>query len=1029
MSDKSSRELTSEERKLLDEISAAAMTVPEAERAKLVEEKCGGNHRIEREILALLAMVADTKQSDFLAQPAEIPDDISTSASPNSDASVLFSDTASFNHPTEIGNYHIEAVVGEGGFGTVYRAEQVAPVRRTVALKLIKAGMDTRQVIARFESERQALAMMDHACVAKVFDAGTTEQGRPFFVMEFVDGVPIHQFCDDHRLSLQERLRLFVDVCEAIQHAHQKGIIHRDIKPSNVLVIEQDGRHIPKVIDFGIAKATDQRLTEQSMVTEMGQFIGTPAYMSPEQADTTTTDIDTRSDVYSLGVLLYELLTGLPPFDQKRLRSAAYHEIQRIIREEDPPRPSTRISGEGDVTRVISDLRKLEPSRLIKTIRGDLDWIVMKAMEKDRGRRYDSASGFARDIERYLNDEPVLASPPNSTYRIKKLIRRNRGAVAAAAGIAMTLLLGIGGTTYGMLSANEQRDRANAAALSAERKAQTAERISEFVVGLFEASDPDSAKGESISALELLDIGAAKIQALDNEPVVKAELQEAIGWVMLVLGRLQESKPLLERALEYRRSQPTGGAELAQCLNMVANLYDQGGDYQQAEAVAQEATDIREKLFGASVELATSLNTLGNVYWHQDRLEEASVIHRRALKMRESLLPPMHQDIAQSLHNLGALRYFANDLAEAESMYKRAIEIEHATEGENSHGLATSMHVLAIVYQDQGKLAEAIELENQSLAIKERVLGEEHPYIALGLTTLGNIYRLSHRPELAEPRIRKAVQLAEAAWGKHHGEVWWMRRSWAKTLIDLHRTQDAMAELNDLIATIEAAGREDSLPSNLNTLAQVHLDAGRLDRAEELFRRSLGITSHEMERGEAGSIGALCGLARTLHRRDSQEEAAEYYLRAIAALKEERESNDLELMRVKCEFARVIVENGEKEAVADSIADLLQQQISIVDESGARPHELYAVGDVLFENQIFDFEGADLQINALQGAVEKTERQNPVYLAALARAFHESGRSNDAIDTIKDAIALVESGTPRSESWRQTLKKYRRIEE
>jgi len=566
MSDESSKELTAEERKLLDEVSAAAMALPEADRAKFVQGKCGGNERIEREILGLLAMIADTKQSDFLAQPAAIPDDVSTSASPLSDGSITDIDAASVDHPTAIGNYRIEAVIGEGGFGTVYRAEQVAPVRRTVALKLIKAGMDTRQVIARFESERQALAMMDHACVAKVFDAGTTEKGRPFFVMELVDGVPIHQFCDDHQLRLPDRLRLFVDVCEAIQHAHQKGIIHRDIKPSNVLVIEQDGRYIPKVIDFGIAKATDQRLTEQTMVTEMGQFIGTPAYMSPEQADTTTSDIDTRSDVYSLGVLLYELLTGLPPFDQKRLRSAAYHEIQRIIREEDPPRPSTRISGEGEMTRAISDRRKLELSRLIKTIRGDLDWIIMKAMEKGRGRRYDSASGFARDIERYLNDEPVIASPPSSAYRIKKLIRRNRGAVAAAAAIAVALLLGIGGTTYGMLSANEQRDRANEAALSAERKAQTAERISEFVVGLFEASDPDAAKGESISALELLDIGAAKIQALDDEPVVKAELQEAIGWVMLVLGRLNESKPLLEGALEYRRAQPTGGAELAQCL-------------------------------------------------------------------------------------------------------------------------------------------------------------------------------------------------------------------------------------------------------------------------------------------------------------------------------------------------------------------------------------------------------------------------------------------------------------------------------
>jgi len=458
---------------------------------------------------------------------------------------------------------------------------------------------------------------------------------------------------------------------------------------------------------------------------------------------------------------------------------------------------------------------------------------------------------------------------------------------------------------------------------------------------------------------------------------------------------------------------------------MVANLYDQGGDYEKAETVAQEAVDIRAELFGDSVELAASLNTLGNVYWHQDRLEEASVIHRRALKLRESLLPPMHQDIAQSLHNLGALRYFANDLAEAESMYKRAIEIEHATDGDNSHGLATSMHVLAIVYQDQGKLAEAIELENQSLAIKERVLGEEHPYVALGLTTLGNIYRLSHRPELAEPRIRKAVQLAEAAWGKDHGEVWWMRRSWAKALIDLGRTQDAMAELNDLIATIEAAGREGSLPSNLNTLAQLHLDAGRLQEAEELYRRSLGITSHEMERGEAGSIGALCGLARTLHRRGELHTAAEFYERGVKAIESERDSDDIELLRVRCEFARLQADRRETEFAQETVSKLLKQLTAIANKPSVRVHELYLVGDILLENPIFDKGGRQLSLAALEKAVGETARRNPVYLARLAEALHRTGQFNDAISAIQEAVALVNPGTPRSESWSSDLKRYK----
>jgi len=458
---------------------------PADERRAFLDDKCGRDSGLRVQVESLLE--ASAGAGSFLELPV-------------SGLAATTDERVKEGPGSRIGPYKLLQEIGEGGMGTVYMAEQEQPVRRRVALKVIKPGMDSAQVIVRFEAERQALALMDHQHIARVLDVGTTTTGRPYFVMELVKGVPITKYCDDNHLTPRERLELFVPVCQAIQHAHQKGIIHRDVKPSNVLVTLYDGKPMAKVIDFGVAKAIDQRLTEKTMFTQFGQVVGTLEYMAPEQAEMSGLDIDTRSDIYSLGVLLYELLTGSTPFAGKRLRNAAFAEMLRIIREEEPPKPSTRLSDSGDGLASISAQRKTEPKALTRLMRGELDWIVMKALEKDRNRRYETASGFAADVQRYLNDEPVQACPPSAGYRLGKLVRRNKVPLVTAATVAVVLILGAAVSVWQAVRAtgaewaaktNEAKALAAAAtetrALAAETQArkQVEKLLSEAKVSLY----------------------------------------------------------------------------------------------------------------------------------------------------------------------------------------------------------------------------------------------------------------------------------------------------------------------------------------------------------------------------------------------------------------------------------------------------------------------------------------------------------------------------------------------------------------
>jgi serine/threonine protein kinase len=620
----------------LESIFSAAAAMPSADaRDPYLRQACGSDAELRRQVDLLL--VAHDKAGDFLSTPAL---GVAT-------ADPAFTDLQPTEVPgTRVGPYKLLQLIGEGGFGSVFMAEQERPVRRRVALKVIKLGMDTRQVVARFEAERQALAMMDHPNIAKVLDAGATHAGRLYFVMELVNGVPITQYCDANCLTARQRLELFVPVCNAVQHAHQKGVIHRDLKPNNVLVTLHDGTPVPKIIDFGIAKATEGRLTEKTLFTEFRQLVGTPEYMAPEQASMSGLDVDTRSDVYSLGVLLYELLTSTTPFDARELRSKAYGEIQRIIREVDPPRPSTRLATLGERLSTVAAQRQTEARRLGPLVRGELDWIVMRCLEKDRTRRYETAAALAEDVRRYLDSEPVLARPAGAAYRLRKFARRHRAPVAAGAAVLLALLLGIVGTTAGMLraraaqhdaetsqgaalaernAARASQRRAEQSAAEARREAQRATAVSDFMRGIFALAQPESgAAGGEAKVGELLRFAASEIDnRLAGQPeeqiVARATLAEAFQRLELEDQALEQ----LERAHHLSRSLP-GGETSAQTLGLaselVVSMYVDGrgpeslelarSTYEQARTTLGELHPVTWR---ATHALALALSTTGDV--------------------------------------------------------------------------------------------------------------------------------------------------------------------------------------------------------------------------------------------------------------------------------------------------------------------------------------------------------------------------------------------------------------------------------
>jgi len=758
----------------------AAVDLPPAERAAYLDDACKGDAALRERVEDLLR--AHEQAEGFME---------------GSPSGVDFKRTQVVNiRLTEkpgdsIGRYKLLQQIGEGGCGVVYMAEQEEPVRRRVALKVIKLGMDTKSVIARFEAERQALAMMDHPNIAKIFDAGVCGQksevggqtaeasaltsdlcslpsasGRPYFVMELVRGVRITDFCDENKLSTADRLKLFIQVCQAIQHAHQKGVIHRDIKPSNVLVTINDGVPVPKVIDFGIAKATQGRLTDQTLFTAFEQFVGTPAYMSPEQAVMTSLDIDTRSDINSLGVLLYELLTGKTPFDAKELFAAGLDEMRRTIREKEPPRPSTRLGTmAADALTTTAKQHHTDAPKLIHLLRGDLDWIVMKSLDKDRARRYETANGLAMDIERHLHDEPVIARPPSALYRLQKSVRRNKLSFAAGTALAVMLLIGVTVSTLEAIRATRAEREQVLLRQIAQSKKEKSDQTARLLKDMLKSVDPSVALGRDATMLqEILGATAERVsKGLKDQPEVAAELQSVIGNTYLALGDLTKAEAMHREALRLRKNLFGETNEfVAASLYDLANVLQERKLMAEAEAMHRKALAMRRTLFGDEhPEVANSLTSLADVLLTSDKLDEADSIQHEALRIQMKLSHEARPEVVTSLENLGQILGRRGKLDEAEAVEQEALAMSKALWGSKNPEAATLLGRLGSVSLGKGHPAEAEKLSAETVEMRRELLGEGHYYFATALDNLANVLCKEGKLAEAEPLARQCLSIRE----------------------------------------------------------------------------------------------------------------------------------------------------------------------------------------------------------------------------------------------------------------------------
>lgn len=833
----------------IEELFHEAMSLPPEERERFLDEACGVGTPMRAQVESLL--LAHEEAGDFLANPS-----VAVSDQPGSDHSDGRATPGMIDEQpgTVIGPYTLVERLGEGGFGVVYLAEQHAPIRRQVALKILKHGMDTGEVLARFEAERQALARMDHPGIARVLDAGSTEQGRPYFVMDLVRGVPITEFCQQHDLPLRDRLALFGQVCSAVQHAHQKGVIHRDIKPANVLVTHQDGRAVPTVIDFGIAKAVSGRLTERTLLTRGFAMLGTPEYMSPEQAHGHDGDIDTRTDVYALGVLLYELLTGSIPFDAEALKRAGYGEIQRIIREVEPPKPSTRLlSGHGTTT--LSESSASETKRLVAMVRGDLDWVVMKAMEKDRARRYETVNALAMDVQRHLDHEPVLAGPPSRWYRAQKFVRRNRTGVVTASLVAAALVLGTIGTGMGLARAIREADRADreaeralAAEAEAETRADNLEVVAAFQERLLSRLNPQQF-GE-VTRRQILEQRRLDLESSTPDPErLEAQLAEfeallaGVNFTNAAVETLDRHilRPAMETVHEEFDDQPLVKARLLQTVaNTMRRLHT--GDLALTESALREALDIRRQHLGEGHrDTLTILDEIADLYHTLGRLTEAEVYWTKYLEYAQREFGPLDSTTNAAVNNLGFLFSETGQYAKAEEYYRKALDDGRQLFGDDDARTLTMLNNVGYILLAQGDLQGAEPYYREALDGRRRLLGENHKDTLDSMNNMGYLLQQMGRYEKAEAYYRETLERCRQVFGDRHPDTLETIDNLSGVLRAQGRLDEAEPYYREALASRKAVlgERHPQTLTSMNNMGVFYHSRGDLAKAEPYYRRAI----------------------------------------------------------------------------------------------------------------------------------------------------------------------------------------------
>ncbi len=789
------------------------------------------------------------------------------------------SDADTGGRPATIGPYVIERLLGEGGMGRVYLARQETPIRRAVAIKLIKSSVDSAETIMRFESERRSLELMDHDSIARVLDAGTMADGRPYFVMEYVDGVPITTYCDTHQLSAAERIRLLIRVCDAVQHAHMKGVIHRDLKPSNVLVTTSGREPFPKIIDFGIAKATGERMLDWSHFTEMGRLIGTPEYMSPEQADTSRRDVDTRTDVYSLGVILYELLVGRTPHDARSVRKAGLEEILRQIRETELPAPSLRLSTLGDDADAVAAGRATDPGRLARLVRGELDWITMRALEKDRERRYGSSRELADDLERFLSGQPVQARAPSRLYLASKFVRRHRISVAVAGAALFALIAFAVLMAWQAEVVARERDRARL-------EAETSERVTDLLVDLFHSSDPFGEEGPDVTARTLLDRGTERAgSALAGEPPVLGRVLAAMGRAYQGLGDLDAAAAALERALEIRSAEfGASSAEVADATVALAEIRFDEGRFDDAERLFQRTIGLRTELLGprhpetlsARVRMARAWIDTGDYDRSRDELSELYAMF--ANELGESAPQTIESGILLAI----ALSH-AGDVDAAGPLIDAVVERARLpTDRYDGHAVRTISR-LAWVCIVLRRYDQAEDLIDRVIAHTAAFFGPDHPRALLLDRTLITIYAQKKDWTAVLTKSESFIARMNAALGEDHPEALFARVMHGAQLVDAGRVAESEATLREVLDLYDRAGlRNFGWLRGKTILANAIRRSGRFAEALDAHREIQASCEETLGATHTVCRANVLGMAVCLRELGREHEAEELEARAEA---------------------------------------------------------------------------------------------------------------------------------------------------